>query len=1400
MTSKPTEILLTTNDMVFFLYDLFGHDIAHDAHPQNLGSTRFPETFANIVGSETVKKVSQPLTTSSSSPPSKGGYKGGGDKEDKEKEEKEKEIAEIAENMLVDNLNFLENETNKPIIDTGKKDIIFSVGKDLISKNMLFVKNKRSRSENKFWQDQTFIIIDVERIIRDFNSKANSILYPGNIYYDGKIIPPSDITVNKISSTGGLGAGASFDVIWDNYKLIFKEGNRGQLVFEGDEAGDIKFELVCPKDSQDICDTFKTIYKELGDTFFYGSFTDYMRNETYDVTEGDGNSFVQYILSSKNPKYDNDSVLIKNFLDKIDKDKIQAIPVEELYNAFLERYNNFLIELGINVVVPGLNEKIIDTDVETKKQKNKYLIVLAQIIGVFINLNGDNTLYKEYKDKIESVIQNFSCDPKTTLIQEFLITCTLFIDTVIVDNKNTKIGGQKKNMYNQSGGDYISSIMSREEKDALLIWATDVNSLIPGKWDKFIKTPVVPYDGIEKVVIDAYITGISTVITGQTALRTGTDAFYYGNILNLIFNLPDPNPKDLAFLPRVEASQYNLFNINYYQKTLEFVDEIKNQIIQPATNLDNFEMPKNIQNVMPIFISKVGSTSSIADLIEYQEPKLASKDGTKPAVAELKSDTDKSNAAKAIKVLYDFEQAFIVQFKIFLLYGYTKRIERTQAASSKTAADADAEKLKLMLTSTQKKDFYASFKKNFTNYLKIVNAMNNYAEITQKNGKNVYLKKRFGELSSIQEINSGYIVSSSIAVISYCLKNNSKAMSPPPPTGMGTIHHNEILLLGQINMLNNICLKENLDAVKAAGSIDGELYKVFRQYIQNSTGSYFKDSNPKSLSNPGYQIHDRELSEGQDIQFKKPTYTKDVKIQYLDKIETDAEIMKADDSKSQPPEQIYSIKVGKKTINGVLSDEIKPGASSPPYTTKSKVKYVTEEWKDGEIKSVNLTAKTVTLKIPTNKDVSFDDIKLKTPSNSWVSGKIEKIHDKKKVNNTAKMINVEPNLGNIDVVETSSGTKFKIRDNSQIKEVPFDNVADIIKNKPNAKKLYYISNAVGFSGVPIYFCPYSSIMDGQSTCNSYSSALNSGHPVEEGTINIIVKNGISSALPETMRYHVKVEKSTVSGEWEAAQDGKKIVKISAYLKINDDVLINIGEVDTYAKHNSATDPDWVSILPAISVDLNGSTSPLEAKVCIKSMMETTAELLTNNDKTLKNWDDYLKIIDGTTSGLIETATASISSAMFRRKIIEASFKKSLGDYLQEINSVAENGGYELPTWTATSSTDGTTILDHPGLRLGLGNDRPSGVRAAFLLLFGRSGINKDAIAGYLTGTGEHILAARNKANFKGGSNQKYKIYNNINNKVKNNTKRRKNLTKKQKKLFKNRKISKRNNKGTRKRR
>jgi len=63
--------------------------------------------------------------------------------------------------------------------------------------------------------------------------------------------------------------------------------------------------------------------------------------------------------------------------------------------------------------------------------------------------------------------------------------------------------------------------------------------------------------------------------------------------------------------------------------------------------------------------------------------------------------------------------------------------------------------------------------------------------------------------------------------------------------------------------------------------------------------------------------------------------------------------------------------------------------------------------------------------------------------------------------------------------------------------------------------------------------------------------------------------------------------------------------------------------------------------------------------------------------------------------------------------------KSVGDYFQEINSVAENGGYADPIAGFTND-----------FRIGANGDQPSGVRAGYIRLKARSGFNENSMAGY----------------------------------------------------------------------
>ena len=82
-------------------------------------------------------------------------------------------------------------------------------------------------------------------------------------------------------------------------------------------------------------------------------------------------------------------------------------------------------------------------------------------------------------------------------------------------------------------------------------------------------------------------------------------------------------------------------------------------------------------------------------------------------------------------------------------------------------------------------------------------------------------------------------------------------------------------------------------------------------------------------------------------------------------------------------------------------------------------------------------------------------------------------------------------------------------------------------------------------------------------------------------------------------------------------------------------------------------------------------------------------------------------------------------------LIRVASRKGNGDIYQELNSVAENGGYV-----------DTTIRDDK-IRIGLSNDQPSGVRSGFLLLNAKEGINKNALAGFY-GKGKTLVVGKNK--------------------------------------------------------
>jgi hypothetical protein len=86
------------------------------------------------------------------------------------------------------------------------------------------------------------------------------------------------------------------------------------------------------------------------------------------------------------------------------------------------------------------------------------------------------------------------------------------------------------------------------------------------------------------------------------------------------------------------------------------------------------------------------------------------------------------------------------------------------------------------------------------------------------------------------------------------------------------------------------------------------------------------------------------------------------------------------------------------------------------------------------------------------------------------------------------------------------------------------------------------------------------------------------------------------------------------------------------------------------------------------------------------------------------------------------------------ELVSVGSLKSVGDFYQEINTSAENGAY-----TGTGRTDVASTY-----RLGAMGDRPSGVRAGYILFRAISGKHPKAIAGYFDKAGSNTFAIINE--------------------------------------------------------
>jgi hypothetical protein len=283
------------------------------------------------------------------------------------------------------------------------------------------------------------------------------------------------------------------------------------------------------------------------------------------------------------------------------------------------------------------------------------------------------------------------------------------------------------------------------------------------------------------------------------------------------------------------------------------------------------------------------------------------------------------------------------------------------------------------------------------------------------------------------------------------------------------------------------------------------------------------------------------------------------------------------------------------------------------------------------------------------------------------------------------------------------------------------------------QKKYFVNNAVSLGpqqlGPNVYkrnFCPISSIVDAQTTvCNSLKIAKNDGY--EYGIQDVTIYSNSSDGTSRLFTYRVRV----VPIEAKSGVPSK--IAIAAYLQVMNDVFINMAPV-------AALTQDWPGVERSPESELLGNislddpNSPLSARKCLFDL-----QLLFDNPNSLvgqlANYTDVIDVISNDDyddednppppEALEALANVGGDRRMMMKQILEVSFRKALGDYLQELSTVAAGGGYVDGTY---SQYPAGVILDPNTARLGLHNDRPAFARAMLLSLYGKSGVNPHSLS------------------------------------------------------------------------
>jgi hypothetical protein len=292
------------------------------------------------------------------------------------------------------------------------------------------------------------------------------------------------------------------------------------------------------------------------------------------------------------------------------------------------------------------------------------------------------------------------------------------------------------------------------------------------------------------------------------------------------------------------------------------------------------------------------------------------------------------------------------------------------------------------------------------------------------------------------------------------------------------------------------------------------------------------------------------------------------------------------------------------------------------------------------------------------------------------------------------------------------------------------------------------------------FCPTVSMMDAMFNCSLKYGAT---EPKEVGTMNFELKYESEELDPTT----------------------QKPVRVISY----GGVVLNYNEtVGSTEQLNAKIDFDLVCIDTKLGVRDIANVSTIGLQVAESHDLKASVVYKCIVDKIKQIYSDTYGISPEDDTADVDLSNPEAVSNFLRDKIdrmwsntqvyknvdnfnnlLGATAIKTFGDYLQECLACIQWGGYVnsveqfpenvkdfirdkniTPIYRSTSAPDKIIPYDANGnaLRLGLQGDRPSGFRSIYILLNGESGINQQAITGYIYTSANQkpsrsILVARN---------------------------------------------------------